>query len=112
MDFIDTVIGPDANRHIDFLTIHPRTRKTPSRQPINVEALQILTSKYGDRLPILVHAGQSDQVGVVVFALLQRRESVPVDLDQAPAKSFGVGAVVNACEAGDRRRDVRLALHH
>ena len=54
MDFIDTVIGHDQERYIDFLTIHPRTRRTPSRQPINVEALQILTDKYGDRLPILV----------------------------------------------------------
>lgn len=54
MDFIDTVLGPDQDRHIDFLTIHPRTRNTPSSTPINLEALEILTSKYGDRVPILV----------------------------------------------------------
>jgi tRNA-dihydrouridine synthase 4 len=54
MDFIDTVLGPDQNRHIDFLTIHPRTRSTPSSTPINLEALEILTDKYGDRVPILV----------------------------------------------------------
>jgi len=54
MDFIDTVLGPDSNRHIDFLTIHPRTRSTPSSTPINVESLEILTTKYGDRVPILV----------------------------------------------------------
>lgn len=54
MDFIDTVLGHDQDRHIDFLTIHPRTRNTPSSIPINLEALEILTSKYGDRVPILL----------------------------------------------------------
>ncbi|TLS27783.1 hypothetical protein PpBr36_00764 [Pyricularia pennisetigena] len=54
MDFIDTVIGDPNARNIDFLTIHPRTRATPSREPINVEALSILVEKYGDVLPILV----------------------------------------------------------
>ena len=54
MDFIETVLGPEQDRHIDFLTIHPRTRQTPSSIPINLEALEILTSKYGDRVPILV----------------------------------------------------------
>ncbi|KAM7224276.1 tRNA-dihydrouridine synthase [Rhypophila decipiens] len=54
MDFITTVLGPDQDRHIDFLTIHPRTRSTPSSTPINVESLEILTSTFGDRVPILV----------------------------------------------------------
>jgi tRNA-dihydrouridine synthase 4 len=54
IDFIDTVLGHDQDRHIDFLTIHPRTRNTPSSIPINLEALEILTSKYGDRVPILL----------------------------------------------------------
>ncbi|GAB1310530.1 tRNA dihydrouridine synthase [Madurella fahalii] len=54
MDFITTVLGPEENRHIDFLTIHPRTRSTPSSTPINIEALEILTSTFGDRVPILV----------------------------------------------------------
>ncbi|KAK4116282.1 FMN-linked oxidoreductase [Canariomyces notabilis] len=54
IDFITTVLGPEANRHIDFLTIHPRTRSTPSSTPINLEALEILTSTFGDRVPILV----------------------------------------------------------
>ncbi|KAH8910736.1 FMN-linked oxidoreductase [Coniochaeta sp. PMI_546] len=54
MDFIDTVLGHDQDRHIDFLTIHPRTRNTPSSIPINLEALEILTSTYGDRVPILL----------------------------------------------------------
>ena len=54
MDFITTVLGPDQDRHIDFLTIHPRTRTTPSSTPINVEALEILTSAFGDKVPILV----------------------------------------------------------
>jgi tRNA-dihydrouridine synthase 4 len=54
MDFISTVLGPENDRHIDFLTIHPRTRSTPSTVPINLEALELLTSTYGDKLPILV----------------------------------------------------------
>jgi tRNA-dihydrouridine synthase 4 len=54
MDFIITVLGPDQDRHIDFLTIHPRTRSTPSSTPINVEALEILTSTFGSKVPILV----------------------------------------------------------
>jgi tRNA-dihydrouridine synthase 4 len=54
MDFIETVIGNPQDRNIDFLTIHPRTRSTPSTTPINLEALEILTNKYGDQLPILV----------------------------------------------------------
>ncbi|AEO53615.1 hypothetical protein MYCTH_2295183 [Thermothelomyces thermophilus ATCC 42464] len=54
MDFITTVLGPDQDRHIDWLTIHPRTRSTPSSIPINLEALEVLTSTFGDRVPILL----------------------------------------------------------
>ncbi|KAK7992039.1 dihydrouridine synthase [Apiospora saccharicola] len=58
MDFIDTVLADDGacgwKRNIDWLTIHPRTRKTLSSLPINLEALEILTEKYGGRVPILV----------------------------------------------------------
>ncbi|KAF7540955.1 hypothetical protein G7054_g894 [Neopestalotiopsis clavispora] len=54
MDFITTVLGDAQNRNIDWLTIHPRTRSTPSRTPISVEALEILTEKYGRDVPILV----------------------------------------------------------
>ncbi|KAK4193318.1 tRNA-dihydrouridine synthase [Podospora australis] len=56
MDFIETVIGGPSREHrnVDFLTIHPRTRQTPSSTPINVESLEILTSTYGDRVPILL----------------------------------------------------------
>lgn len=54
MDFIDTVLGDLQDRNVDFLTIHPRTRSTPSTAPINLEALEILTGKYGGHVPILV----------------------------------------------------------
>ncbi|KAI0899474.1 FMN-linked oxidoreductase [Annulohypoxylon nitens] len=54
MDFITTVLGDEHNRNIDWLTIHPRTRNTPSSTPINLEALEILTSTFGTKLPILV----------------------------------------------------------
>lgn len=54
MDFIDTVIGDPNHRNIDWLTIHPRTRYTPSTTPIRTEALEILTEKYSKTLPILL----------------------------------------------------------
>lgn len=54
MDFITTVLGPAQDRNIDFLTIHPRTRATPSSAPIDVEALEVLTSTFGKQVPILV----------------------------------------------------------
>ncbi|KAH8676170.1 dihydrouridine synthase 4-like protein [Xylariales sp. PMI_506] len=56
VDFINTVLGgePAARRPIDWLTIHPRTRSTPSSTPINVEALSLLTDMFGDQVPILV----------------------------------------------------------
>lgn len=54
IDFIETVLGDLQDRNIDFLTIHPRTRSTPSTAPINLESLELLTNKYGDRVPILV----------------------------------------------------------
>lgn len=54
MDFITTVLGHPQNRSIDFLTIHPRTRATPSTSPIDVSALEVLTSTFGKQVPILV----------------------------------------------------------
>ncbi|KAK4241581.1 tRNA-dihydrouridine synthase [Achaetomium macrosporum] len=54
VDFITTVLGPDHDRYIDWLTIHPRTRSTPSSTPISLEALETLTSTFGDRVPILL----------------------------------------------------------
>jgi len=54
MDFITTVLGSPHDRNIDFLTIHPRTRATPSSTPIDVSALEILTSTFGTQVPILV----------------------------------------------------------
>ncbi|KAI1137873.1 FMN-linked oxidoreductase [Hypoxylon sp. FL0543] len=54
MDFVTTVIGDEHRRNIDWLTIHPRTRNTPSSVPINLEALEVLTSTFGTKLPILV----------------------------------------------------------
>lgn len=54
MDFLDTVIGHPQNRLVDWVTIHPRTRSTPSTVPIRTEALEILTAKYAGMLPILL----------------------------------------------------------
>ncbi|KAK5628252.1 hypothetical protein RRF57_003967 [Xylaria bambusicola] len=54
VDFINTVLGDEHNRNIDWITIHPRTRYTQSTMPINLEALELLTNMFGDKLPILV----------------------------------------------------------
>ncbi|KAI0861979.1 dihydrouridine synthase 4-like protein [Xylaria cubensis] len=54
VDFITTVLGDEHNRNIDWLTIHPRTRYTQSSVPINLEALELLTNMFGDKLPVLV----------------------------------------------------------
>ncbi|KAK4648338.1 tRNA dihydrouridine synthase [Podospora bellae-mahoneyi] len=57
IDFITTLLAPcslTTTRPIDFLTIHPRTRQTPSSTPINVESLSILTSTFGTQVPILL----------------------------------------------------------
>lgn len=68
MDFIETVLGSTSqDRQIDWLTIHPRTRSTPSTTPINLEALKLLTNKYGDRVPILV-SGDVFSLGSLPYA--------------------------------------------
>lgn len=60
VDFIETVLGDNggggsgAQRNVDWLTIHPRTRRTPSSAPISVEKLGLLVDMFGDRVPILV----------------------------------------------------------
>lgn len=54
VDFITTVLGDEQDRNIDWLTIHPRTRYTQSTVPINLEALELLTNMFGNKLPILV----------------------------------------------------------
>lgn len=54
VDFITTVLGDEQTRNIDWLTIHPRTRYTQSTVSINLEALELLTNMFGDKLPILV----------------------------------------------------------
>lgn len=54
MDFLDTVIGDFNHRNVDWITIHPRTRHTPSTTPIRTEALEILTTKYSKVLPVLL----------------------------------------------------------
>ncbi|KAI1180639.1 dihydrouridine synthase 4-like protein [Nemania sp. FL0916] len=54
VDFITTVLGDQQDRNIDWLTIHPRTRRTQSSVPINLEALELLTNMFGDKLPVLV----------------------------------------------------------
>ena len=54
-----------------------------------------------ERLARLIDAGQPDQVGVIIFALFERRQRVAVDLDQLAAQGLGGGAVGDALEAGD-----------
>ena len=53
--------------------------------------------------PVAIDARQADQVGVIIFALFERRQRVAVDLDQRAAQRFGGGAVGDAVEPRDRR---------
>ncbi|GFP56302.1 tRNA-dihydrouridine(20a/20b) synthase [NAD(P)+]-like [Trichoderma asperellum] len=71
MDFLDTVIGHPQNRLVDWVTIHPRTRHTPSTTPIRTEALEILTEKYSRTLPILLSGDVFD------LASLPIRSTIP-----------------------------------
>jgi tRNA-dihydrouridine synthase 4 len=83
VDFITTVLGPEQDRHIDFLTIHPRTRHTPSSTPINVEALELLTSMFGKKVPILVSGD--------VFTL----SSLPYTSELLPSETKGLPELPN-----------------
>ncbi|KAL7942232.1 hypothetical protein V8C42DRAFT_332949 [Trichoderma barbatum] len=74
MDYLDTVIGHPQNRLVDWVTIHPRTRHTPSTTPIRTEALEILTQKYSRTLPILLSGDVFD------LATLPIRSTTPPDL--------------------------------
>ncbi|PHH77996.1 hypothetical protein CDD80_7507 [Ophiocordyceps camponoti-rufipedis] len=79
MDFLDTVIGHPQNRLVDWITIHPRTRSTPSTAPIRTEALDILTEKYASTLPILLSGD--------VFALSPLPFSAPSDAEPRPGNT-------------------------
>lgn len=96
VDFLETLVPSREGRLIDFLTIHPRTRATPSTQPINLEALGLLTDILSDRVPILVSGD--------VFALSQlpyRSPSLRASLrPPSPAERDGRGE-----NGGDDDRD-------
>ncbi|POR35633.1 tRNA-dihydrouridine(20a/20b) synthase [NAD(P)+]-like protein [Tolypocladium paradoxum] len=72
MDFLDTVVGHPQDRLVDWITIHPRTRRTPSTTPIRTDALEILASKYAGTLPILLSGDVFD------LSSLPFRPSTPV----------------------------------
>ncbi|KAH0498351.1 hypothetical protein TgHK011_005607 [Trichoderma gracile] len=68
MDYLDTVIGHPQNRLVDWVTIHPRTRHTPSTTPIRTEALEILAEKYSRTLPILLSGDVFDLAALPIRA--------------------------------------------
>lgn len=51
---MNTVIGNPHEPLVDFVTIHPRTRSTPSTTPINTEALSLLASEFGPKIPLIL----------------------------------------------------------
>ena len=51
---MNTVIGDPQAPLVDFVTIHPRSRRTPSNVPIDTEALRFLASQFGHKIPILL----------------------------------------------------------
>ncbi|KAL7802392.1 hypothetical protein V8C44DRAFT_345091 [Trichoderma aethiopicum] len=77
MDYLDTVIGHPQNRLVDWVTIHPRTRHTPSTTPIRTEALEILTEKYSRTLPILLSGDVFDLAALPIRATSSSSSSVP-----------------------------------
>ncbi|KAK0383210.1 hypothetical protein NLU13_9123 [Sarocladium strictum] len=85
MDFLDTVIGDPNNRLVDWVTIHPRTRNTPSTTPIFTDALEILTTKYSKTLPILL-SGDIFDINSLPFASFPSTASADgADSAAAPA---------------------------
>jgi tRNA-dihydrouridine synthase 4 len=87
VDFINTVLGHDQQRNIDFLTIHPRTRSTRSTIPINLEALEFLTSTFGDRVPILL-SGDVFTLGSLPFpASRESSATFTTSSDEEPQQS-------------------------
>ncbi|UNI15121.1 tRNA-dihydrouridine(20a/20b) synthase (NAD(P)(+)) [Purpureocillium takamizusanense] len=82
MDFLDTVIGHPQNRLVDWVTIHPRTRSTPSTTPIRTEALDILTAKYAGTLPILL-SGDVFDLSALPFKPSSTTTTTPSDLPLA-----------------------------
>ncbi|TWU78405.1 hypothetical protein ED733_008789 [Metarhizium rileyi] len=81
MDFLDTVVGHAQFRNVDWVTVHPRTRHTPSTTPIFAEALEILTEKYAPTLPLLLSGDVFD-----LSALPIRRTTVSQDLSTLTVK--------------------------
>ena len=51
---MNTVIGNPHEPLVDFITLHPRTRSTPSTAPINTESLALLASEFGHKVPLLL----------------------------------------------------------
>lgn len=83
MDFLDTVIGHPQNRLVDWVTIHPRTRHTPSTTPIRTEALEILTEKYSRTLPILLSGDVFDLATLPIKSTIPDLATLTVKEDNA-----------------------------
>ncbi|KPM39932.1 hypothetical protein AK830_g6607 [Neonectria ditissima] len=77
MDFLDTVIGEPQNRLVDWVTIHPRTKSTPSTTPIRTEALEILIAKYAGTLPILLSGDIFDIKSLPVQPTINTNNDAP-----------------------------------
>ncbi|KAG8421700.1 tRNA dihydrouridine synthase [Metarhizium acridum] len=80
IDFLETVIGHPQFRNVDWVTIHPRTRHTPSTTPIFTEALEILTQRYAATLPLLLSGDVFD------LSALPIRSTKPLDLSTLTVK--------------------------
>ncbi|KAG7108816.1 hypothetical protein HYQ44_012180 [Verticillium longisporum] len=85
MDFIETVIGDQHNRHVDWLTIHPRTRSTPSSTPIFGDSLAILIEKYGARLPVLLSGDVFSLSSLPLSPLLAPQKTITTNGESEPA---------------------------
>ncbi|PNY23925.1 tRNA-dihydrouridine(20a/20b) synthase [NAD(P)+]-like protein, partial [Tolypocladium capitatum] len=87
VDFLDAVVGHPQDRLVDWITIHPRTRSTPSTTPIRTEALEILTSRYAGTLPILLSGDVFDLSSLPFKPSTPGLSTLTVEEDGLPASN-------------------------
>ena len=91
-----------------------RDQRPPATVELDLEQVagaEILDRDDGaERIAVPVDAGRADEVRVIIFAVVERRQRGTVDLDQRSAQRFGGGAVVDPLEARHRALAVAANL--
>src|SRR5690348_6604956 len=83
-----------------------RDQQAPAVRAFNLEqvsgAVIFDTGNRANDLPLAVDRAQADEIGVIIFPFIERRQRRAVDLDERSAQRFGGRAVENAFEARNR----------